>query len=359
LKGGTDLKTDDLKRLIKIGEVDDPNLVHVSVSKLKVWKSCQQKFNYKYVQKLKPKTKSRPLTLGGLVHKCLESHDEGENWVQVIKDYNTNEFSKLFLEEKAELGDIPHDCLRICRAYFNHYSEIDKYFDTICCEVGFQIRVPGTQIVIEGIIDKVARNNKTGKVWGFEHKTMKKDLPTETYRSTDIQTTVYEWALALMAPELGFEPKDLGGMMFDYLRTKPPTMPKLLLNKTMSKAKIDCDKWTYIEELKRNGLNPEDYKDFIATLDSNNSFSRIPLAKSKAMVKIMLQDFVNGVHQMVEWQDKPTRNLAWTCDRPKCDYRQLCLADIQGLDLKPIIDQFFEQKEEEENGQKSDDTESE
>lgn len=353
------MKTEGLRQLITVGDIEEEGLVFVSVSKLKNWKACQQKWHYKYIQKLKPKTKSRPLTLGGLVHNCLEAHDMGEDWVQVIKDYNKNEFSKLFLEEKAELGDIPHDCLRICRAYFNHYSEIDKFFKTIACEVGFMIRVPGTKIVIEGIVDKVAQNTNTGKIWGIEHKTAKKDIPTETYRATDIQTTVYEWALAQMAGQLGFEPKDLGGMMFDYIKTKPPTMPKLLVNKTMSKAKIDCDKWTYIEALKKEGLNPDDYKDFIATLTSGNSFSRIPLAKSKAMVQTIVKDFVNTVMQMNEWQDKPSRNLAWTCERPKCDYRQLCMAEIQGLDTAPIIEQFFEKREDEENGKTEDGTEAE
>lgn len=346
------MKTDNLRQVIKIGEVDGEDLVKVSVSKLKNWKACQQKYHYKYVKKLRPKTKSRPLTLGSLVHKCLEAHDMGEDWVQVIKDYNENEFSKLFLEEKAELGDIPRDCLRICRAYFNHYLEIDKKFETIACEVGFMIRVPGTKYVIEGIIDKVARNTVTNKVWGIEHKTMKKGLPTETYRATDVQTTVYEWALAVMASKLGFEAKDLGGMMFDYIKTKPPTIPKVLKNGTMSKAKIDCDKWTYIEYLKKAGLDPADYKDFIDTLASDDSFRRIPLAKSKTMVKLIMTDFVNGIDQMKQWEDKPTRNLAWTCDRPKCEYRELCMAELQGIDTKEMIKLNFEIREDE-NGKDS------
>lgn len=343
------MKTDGLRKVVIIGEVDGPDLVKVSVSKLKTWKACQMKYNYKYIQKLKPITKSRPLTLGSLVHKCLEAHDMGEDWVQVIKDYNTNEYSKLFLEEKAELGDIPHDCLRICRAYFNHYLEIDKHFETLFCEVGFMIRVPGTNVVIEGIIDKVARNTLTGKVWGIEHKTAKKDIPTETFRATDVQTTVYEWALAVMGPELGFDPKDVGGMMFDYLRTKPITMPKLLKAGTMSKAKIDCDKWTYIEALKKEGLDPADYQDFIATLTTNNMFSRIPLAKSRPMVQLIMRDFILGCGQMERDGESPTRNLSWTCDRPKCDYRQLCMAEVQGLEVDSLIEQLFEKRKDEED----------
>jgi hypothetical protein len=352
------MKTDGLRKLVVIGEVDEPGLMKVSVSKLKTWKSCQQKYNYKYIKGLKPKTKSRPLTLGSLVHKCLEAHDSNEDWVQVIKDYNTNEFSKLFLEEKAELGDIPHDCLRICRAYFNHYSEVDKAFTTLYCEVGFMIRIPGTNIVVEGIIDKVARNTRTNQVWGIEHKTAKRDIPTETFRTTDIQTTVYEWALAVMASELGFEAKEVGGMMFDYLRTKPMTMPKLLKAGSMSKAKIDCDKWTYLEALKKEGLDAAEYEDFIATLDTNNMFSRIPLAKSKAMVKLIMNDFVTGVNQMAEYGEDPTRNLSWTCDRPRCEFRDLCMAEVQGLEVSSLIEQQFEKREVEEDDQSNKDSDS-
>lgn len=354
------MKTDDLNTVVIIGDIEEEGVVNVSVSKLKTWKSCQQRYHYKYKQGLRPKAKSRPLTLGSLVHKVLETHDNDEDWVQTIRDYKKNEFDKLFLEEKADLGDIPHDCLRICRAYFNHYAEVDKRFETIATEVGFQIRIPGTMIVIEGIIDKVARNTTTGKVWGIEHKTAKKDLPTETFRATDIQTTVYEWALAMSAETLGFDSKDIAGMMFDYLKTKPPTQPRLLKNGKMSVAKIDCDKWTYTEALKKAKLDPEDYKDFIATLDSNNSFRRIPLAKSRHMINLIMKDFINGVNQMVEWGDKPTRNLSFTCDRPKCDYRQICMAEVQGLNVDGIISQFYEpRKEEDEKDGKESNNESE
>lgn len=345
------------EKTIVIGDVDSEGLLELSVSKVKKWRTCQQAYDYKYNQKLSPKTKAVPLRRGTWVHACLEARDNGENWVEVIKKLKAEEYDKLFVEEKAELGDLPAEVFRIMRAYHQTYQLIDAEYETVVCEQSFMIRIPGTTIVLTGIIDKIMRHKSTGKIWCVEHKTMKNTPPTEEFRITDIQTANYTWVMEQIAPHLGFKREDIAGVIFDYIKTKPPTIPDTLKNGELSKRKnIDCDKWTYLACIKRAGLDPANYEDILTELEHKVFFQRIPMAKSVPMVKLVLQEIINTGTQIQALSPHClARNLNWTCDRPKCEYRDLCIADLQGADTQTLINLQFERREEDGNKERTED----
>jgi hypothetical protein len=187
---------------------------------------------------------------------------------------------------------------------------------------------------------------------------MKRDIPSEDYRMTDVQTAIYNWVAEQIASYLGYAPEDIGGIMMDYIKTKPPTIPEKLKNGQLSQRKIDCDRFTYLACLKREGLDPEPYREFLDRLDENVFFVRIPITKSKTMVDRMMLEFLES-GQLIRFMNKEKvmpRNLSWTCDRPKCEYRDLCLAELQGLDTAMLIKLNYERSDME-NG-KEDENES-
>jgi hypothetical protein len=347
MKGGEEMKEID-PNCVKLGEVEGEGLIEVSVSKVNKWRKCQKLYSYRYDEELKPKKKAVPLRKGSWVHSCLEALDNGQDWLVVLKDLKAKEYDKLFEEEKAELGDLPNQVLRMLRAYQQTYKEVDKEWETIVCEQQFMIRIPNTNIVLVGRIDKIARNKRTGKVWCFERKTMKKSIPTDNFRTTDIQTAIYLWVLYQIAPKFKLKREDVAGVMFDYIRTKPPTVPHPLKNGQMSQAKIDTDKWTYLSALKKAGLDPKPYVEFLKRLDENVFFVRIPMAKSATMLKITLNELISTANQIQMLKGKGiARSLNWTCDRPRCDYRDLCIAELQGLNTENLIKLNFTKGDEE------------
>ena len=336
------------EHIIRIGDTESPESQEVSISKLNVRRRCQYKYKYKYIDKIRPKKKAIQLRRGGWIHLLLEEKDSGRDWMEKLKSLKKDEFDKLFLEEQVEIGDLPKEVYRIMRAYHQTYLEVDKEWETIICEQDFKIRLGNTKFVAVGKIDKIALHKKSGKIWLWEHKTMKKAPPSEAFRFTDTQTAFYMWVLTKIIKQMGYKPSDIGGIMFDYIRTKPPTQPRLLKAGTMSKARIDCDKWSYMAALKKNHLNPEDYAEFIGTLDSNILFTRIPMAKSAEMIKTTVRDFMNTCIQMQEQEESGTplvRTIDWTCDMFKCEYLDLCKADMEGLDTTVMIQMEFEPKE--------------
>ncbi|MCU7521975.1 MAG: PD-(D/E)XK nuclease family protein, partial [Ignavibacteria bacterium] len=231
---------------IKIGVVEgEEGLLEISISKAKKWQSCQKAFAYRYNDKLRPKKKATALRRGTWVHSCLEQRALGNDWVKVIKDLKAQEYDKLFLEEKVELGDLPTEVFRMMRAYHQTYLKVDAEYETVRAEQDFMIRVPGTKIVLVGKIDAIIRHRVSRKVWIVEHKTVGKDIPSEDYRMSDGQTAVYSWVLEQIAPILGFKPGDVAGVLMDYIKTKPPTIPDMLKNGTMSRRRISCDRYTY------------------------------------------------------------------------------------------------------------------
>ena len=350
------MKTRDGKVTIDIGQCDGEDLLELSVSKAKKWRGCQQAYKYRYMDKLIPKMKARPLTLGSLVHLCLENRAEGLNWVKAIQDFKKNEWAKLFDEERIELGDIPTDAYRIMRGYHFFYMESDKRYKTIGSEIPFRVRIEGTPVVLVGIIDLILLDTTDNSIWCFEHKTAKKDIPTEEFRMTDIQTTIYMYVMDKLAPSLGYKASQVKGVVLDYLKTKAPTMPEVLKNGTLSKRKITCDYYTYMECIKGINGDPADYEEILEYMKSNVFYRRVPITKSTAMTELTLKDMVNVGRQIKALSGKCiTRNLSWNCDRPKCEYRDLCIAEIQGFDISTLIKISFEKREEEnKDGEESD-----
>ncbi len=341
------MKTRGGKVPIDIGICDGEGLLELSVSRAKKWKACQIAHDYRYVQKLRSKKKVRPLTLGSLVHSCLEYRALGKNWVQAIKEFKTGDWAKLFEEERVELGDIPNDAYRIMRGYHYYYLESDKRYKTVAAEVPFRVRIPNTPVVLVGVIDLILLDTTDNGIWCFEHKTVKKDIPTEEFKMTDFQTTIYLYVMEQLAEKLGYTKEQIKGVIIDYLKTTPPTIPEVLKNGTLSKRKIKCDRYTYLECIKRIGGDPADYEDMLEYMDTNVFYKRVPLTKSEALSSATLEDFITCGRQIKALSGKyPTRNLSWTCDRPRCEYRDLCMADVQGLDTSMLIQLNFEKGDE-------------
>lgn len=346
------MKVEEGKTLFTVGDCSEEGLLELSVSRMKKWNTCQKAHDYRYVEKLRPKEKARPLTLGSLVHKCLETRANKGDWIRVIKEFKKNEWSKIFEEEQVELGDIPGDCFRIMRGYTRYYKDSDERLETIAAEVPFSIRIPKTPVVLVGIIDLIVRDKTTGDVWCYEHKTAKKDIPSEEFRMTDVQTTLYMYVMEKLAPMLNYDAKKLRGVVVDYLKTSPPTIPSILKDGTVSKRKITCDYDTFYDCLIKNGDNPEDYTDVLEHMKTNVFYKRVPFTKSVSLTKNTLREVIITAKQILALSGKcPSRNLNWTCDSPRCEFRDLCLAEMQGLDTETLKQIKYERKEEENIGE--------
>jgi hypothetical protein len=151
---------------------------------------------------------------------------------------------------------------------------------------------------------------------------------------------LYYWALK----ELG---QKCDGVLWDYIRTKPPAVPELLKAGGLSKRKnIDTDEATYLKAILENGLNPDDYSDMLQLVRNTKKssfFKRVYLPNpSVGMVKEVVADFFDTAEEIQNAKKFP-RNMTKDCR--SCSYYQICSLEIRGLDSDLVRKQMFNVKE--------------
>lgn len=230
-------------------------------SMLKQYLRCPKAAQYKYAERLKKKAltlRDKPLRRGTWMHELLEVHYQGGDWKE-RHALLTKKFNKLFDEEKEALGDLPTECAQLMRSYLWHYGadKTDPFhgWKILGTEVTLECPWPDSEDGLD--IYRCRVDVLVEDEFGLlivDHKTHK-SLPDHTTRMLDVASPLYLWA----ARQNGY---DVRGFMWNYLRTKAPTAPKMVYvgkkNERLSTAAIDTDYPTYYRAIKSLGLNPRD-----------------------------------------------------------------------------------------------------
>lgn len=322
--------------------VDDAGRAISTHSMLKTFKACPQQAYYKYVLRLKPKVLGRPLRFGTWMHSLYETHYKGENWKEKHQEL-TNQFAKLFDEEKEAVGDLPRDCYRTMISYLWHYKNDPWKVHEV--EFTLEVELPDGA-VYRGKIDMLIENQYG--LWIVDHKNHKV-LPNLDFRILDAQSALYIWA----ALKSGIP---VQGHIWNYVRSKAPSVPHLLKSgKRLSKSAIDTDFPTYYRALKEYGLDPADYADKLRYLksqryqhgeiQSSSFFRRDILEKNNAMLKRVANEAFMTHKRMraYHWNqvDKIERNSGNQC-RFMCSYTDVCTMELFGGNAAPLIRQRYE-----------------
>ena len=307
----------------------------VSQSKIKSWRTCHRKYYYAHVLELMLKKKPRPLMRGSIIHDMIEDKVEKRDpWKRYTKWLKGKK--KMFREEE-EYENLPEEITLLMEGYFRHYKK-DPYRpvknDGRFCEYPFE--VPLTRdINLKGRIDGYAR--KDGLNWLIERKSHK-TIPVSEFKFTDIQSGLYTW----VAPQIGFKEPD--GVLWDYVRAKKPTTPKLLAsgNGLSQSAKIDTMWPVYEQAIKDNGFDVKDYKDMKTTLIGAEAkfFSRVTLPISPVFQQNLLEDTITTAKEIRRRAGKDkTRTVDKHCEW--CSFNKVCVAGLMGLDTKFILENLY------------------
>jgi hypothetical protein len=311
--------------------------VKASVSKVNCALRCLQKYKYRYIENIEKIYKDARPQLGVIGHKSLEYYLSGKDWTAPIAEFEA-ELRKMMAEERSVYAHIPGELYRMIRGYINHWKKVDSGIKTIAVELPFEVKTPKGN-TYEGVIDWVYEDAEG--VWICDHKFMKQ-IPNEAVRYLDAQTNLYFYA----ARGLGFNPI---GVVFDYIRTKPPTQPKILKNGTVSKADIDTDVETYLSAIRSAGLSPKDYMDVLEKLKHNVFYKRTKVPKPERITKNILDDFDNTCNliQLCEANKLFPRSMNLNCSWD-CEYSELCFTEYSGVDSTFIREANYKQIEKKE-----------
>lgn len=325
------------RQTVKEGMMADD--FEVSQSRIKSWRRCHAQYDYRYNQKLERKKPKLQLVRGTMIGKCIDLIVEKRttpkskaDWKTVLADYE-KEYGKYFDEEREYYGDIIGEVRRIVERYEVIYKD-----DGLVYQPGpvkgskpyeLEIRhglLPG--IVFTAHFDKYPMD-KHKRYWNMDHKTHR-SFPDEKARFSDLQLAFYFW----LSPLVGL-PKPTG-IVWDYIRTKPPAIPEELKNGGLSQRKnIDTDYDTYMAEIKKKKLSPADYQEILTQLKPEGHFNfyrRIWLpGPSKTMVENIVRDTKITAQEMKSLSKiSKARNMTYQCSG--CSYFELCQAEVRGVD---------------------------
>ena len=342
-------------------------------SRVKMFRRCQRQYSFRYdmasilgldpKQEMVPKIKKVQLERGTWMHKLLEAHNrewagvKTKGWKKVHKKL-TEAFDGLFEEEKEVYGDLPNECERLFRNYLRAWREDIGRYTVARLHDGS----PAIEFVVEasldrwsirdpfkGQIDLLVEDADLGGLWIWDHKNVK-NIPTDDERMRSPQNCMYVWALR----KQGY---DIRGFVYNYLRTKPPTVPRVLRRNTQygpagtlsQAARMDTDYYTYVEAIKEtHGENWQEwakrvYRGKLIQLRERQWmwYRRIPIPVEDEKIKQALGEFLTTVKDIERRALKyPPRSYTYSC-RWGCEYHDVCTASFAGLDISDMVKQDF------------------
>jgi len=323
-------------------------------SEIKAFRRCPKLHEYAYIQRIQKVRPAAAPHRGTILHEMLDARarrmmgDKTSVPLMILSGYEKKHRS-LFAEERELYGEnfIP-DIRRVFEGYERTWAqdgwEYEYSEQEIETDLGDAKDKELRGVVYHGTLDKIVVT-RDDRRWLVDHKTHK-SIPTEEQRFQDYQMLLYVWAWNRENPE---EPID--GIIWDYLRTKAPTIPETLVRGGLTqRANLDTDYYTYMTELKRLKLDPKPYSEFLAGLRQRSAdkfFLRVPLPKpSKAMTTTVVEDFRATTTAMLQCS-RPTRTMTKDCSW--CEFYRLCTAELRGLDSNYILKSEYEERKDEED----------
>ena len=323
----------------------------ISWSELKTYQRCPKQHEYKYVDRLVPVKKSRPLFLGSWVHSALESYYTGGDWKIGHQPY-LELYNQLFEEERTELdkrGKLPDIVTRILQSYMFYYKDdgwkvhaIEQHF-----EVETPLKINGKVQTFQGIIDLVVEDEE-GRRWVVDHKTAGTIPEPTAFHAMDPQLMLYPWA----AKEAwGW---DIAGIIYNYVKSKAPSIPKLNKDGSLSKRKVATDYPTLYRFFRQNGYDPNEFADILRPLRRRSPFlRRYRLPREGHVTKEILLDSL-ATAKRIRTPHRRVRTITRDCST-MCSYHDLCRADLNGFDTTRMRLDQFTPKEERTFGDRTDD----
>lgn len=329
----------------------------ISISQIQTFLSCKKKWEYNYIENLTPRIERPYLSIGKLCHKGMQAAMTYKWSHYNDRDYNEdkvlsialiamkNEHEKYmsenpFLDEEIpEIEQILTDAQAVFEQAFWEF-DIDRYEvltlknngkNVPALELHFVVPCPPTK-GLHGYIDAILLDKTTGCLWCTDYK-FRKSLAPDEDEAFNIQNAVYAYACAKMGIPI------TGTMTWQHLNT-PAAEPQILKNGGVSRSKIKTTWGRYAEFCRRNGIDPEPYRDemveklsdiewFRATYEYRNTDTianiwRECVAPVAREIKLAHRDGATNYRSLYPWNCK------------MCQYQSLCQAELRDYDEEHI-----------------------
>jgi len=352
------------------------NIPEIHISDVRTFRQCRRKWEWSSPLKLnlEPYVVYPPFYTGRAIHQALEKHYlNGQDLIEAFEDYVRDE--EKLMEEQGTLWPQEADTLeeQTVLAYnmlqhyqaWQHFDDkkySDKNLKFLEMEYPFVVNMPTTKggtsrtMRVAGRFDGLVYNTLTEEYYIWETKTTRSVSELTNSLSNDEQSALY-----LYAARKTFK-VPIVGVLYNVLRKKAPTKPRVLQNGLLSKAQIDTTPFHYYSCVKEicPDWEPETvmefYGDMIMSLQENEYkyFLRYPIYKSDAEVRNVMEGVFHTAKEMLNPRTVAYPAPGWlACNF--CHFKGPCLAKNMGQDYEILLSEEYRSRiipetEEEVNG---------
>lgn len=204
---------------------DDPNVLYLSTTGFGEASNCLQKFNYHQNLHLVPKPNniSAALRRGIWIHSCIEQYHKHGDWFAALDGLCSWALEQGIDDD--QIDDRRKETERIMLGYTGYYRDAPKWKvlgSELHLEWDTGATMPdGRRVVLGCTLDTIVEDPTYGCVI-VEHKSTG-DIPPPSWRVVDPQTALQ----VFLAEKNGFK---VDGVVFNYLLTREPTVPRVKQN---------------------------------------------------------------------------------------------------------------------------------
>ena len=310
---------------------------------LTTFRRCPRQALYKFYDELRPKRYARPLKMGNWFHELLDEHYKGGDWKKRHRQLIQAQDESFFEDEVVR--DVPTSCERLMRSYLWYYQLEPKYgFRVVESEKAYETEWPDGS-TYKCIIDLLIELN--GELWLMDHK-LRSQLPNHLQRLLDSQSLLQQWCLRRNGiPVRGF--------IWNYVRMKPPAIPRLLKNRTLSQRKIETDYPTLRRAIANYKIDDLPYLGDLQRLKAiywrpgkdqvSPFFSRVDMEKDDATIKRMATEMYQTKKRLSRYpfhnRDAVERVVDRSCTY-HCSFSSVCSAELFGGNADLLINHNYE-----------------
>lgn len=324
-------------------------MFEVGFSKVRTYRYCNKAYDYAYNQNIQARRRPAAPFRGTILHKMLEAWENagrgkpGKRTALAVLDEYGRKYARMFQEEREFYGEnFISDIERIFLGYLRTWSNDDWQV----LRVEEEIRTPLTRnIEFVGHVDLRIKTLGDGRRWLVDRKSHKV-IPDAEERYGNTQLMLYVWAWNRENPD-----RCVDGIIWDYLRTKAPTVPEVLKKGGLTqRMDLDTDVYTYECAIEDNKLDVRDYEEYLSYLEQRQEgrfFQRVPLPNPpQAVIGTVLEEFKQTATLMHRLDVYP-RNMTARCKQ--CEFWKLCKAELTGLNAEFTRKADYEPREVEPN----------
>lgn len=289
---------------------------------------------------------------GKIVHRMIEAKAQEDDPFAILDAIDV-ENAPIFTAEKEMYGEIIQDIRTIMRDYFEYHNDglrflpvqegdelrfaehefavpLDALMDKQLYKMTDLLATDLQGVVFKGQIDGFGKTPNKLR-WLIEHKSFDK-LPSDDERWRNVQSVVYIRA-ALYLKWI----KGVDGICWNYVMSKPPTIPQVLKDGTRLSIRDVVTLPSVVRAvLKQHKLSPDlpEHQELLARAEKSRHdyFQRIYTPVNHTVADQVFAGFVATAAEMREYHGRrQDMNIGRHCSW--CDYEPICRQRLTGGDV--------------------------